>query len=81
MQQNAGLFSQHVSNIINVLLKMGIIMLETFWENKPAFCCIYEYEWEPSLHFPIPPQAFITPSTQFYTNAALVFGEGLTYLL
>jgi hypothetical protein len=33
-------FGHKKAVLTNVLLKMGIIMLETCWENKPAFCCI-----------------------------------------
>jgi hypothetical protein len=56
MRQNAGLWTQHVSSInttptayrfghqkvvlTNVLLKMGILVLETCRANKPAFCRI-----------------------------------------
>jgi hypothetical protein len=37
--QTAYRFLHQKAVLTNVLLKMGIIMLETCWENKPTFCC------------------------------------------
>jgi hypothetical protein len=34
-------FGHQKAVLTNVLLRMGIIMLETCWENKPAFCWLF----------------------------------------